>query len=60
MGNNYDLILNFETTDGEELTEQQISDLLASAKSLGHFIQNTNNIKVWKTIIAKGIDSCRL
>lgn len=60
MGTNYDLILNFETEDGKELTEQQINDIISSAKSLGHFIEDISNTRMWKVIIAKGVASCRV
>ena len=59
MKNNYDLILNFETLDGEPLSEDQIEQLLNYADSMAEDIitDDTCGIKIWKSILAQAVDS---
>ena len=56
MRKNYDLILNFESTDGEELSEYAIKDILEQSKVLAASIEKHNDVRVWKAIIALAID----
>ena len=60
MKNNYDLILNFEVVDGEPLSEENALSILSEAKTLGKLMESAFGVRVWKAIIAQGVESKRL
>jgi len=60
MKNNYDLILNFETNDGTQLTDEMINHILDHAYTFAKEIEDFTEVTVWKAIIAQAMDSRRL
>jgi len=62
MKNNYDLIINFETKDGEPLTYDEVFHLLVYAENLVEdmYSDGYDNLQFWKTIISQAVDSKRI
>lgn len=60
MKNNYDLILNFEVVDGKPLLEEDVNKILKHAEILAKSLEGTFKLRVWKAIIAQGVESKRL
>lgn len=57
MKNNYDVIVNFETEDGEPLDGETIVAILNYANSMARTIEYFYKIKAWKVIISQAVDS---
>ena len=62
MNHNYDLIINFETLNGELLSDDDVEELLNYAESMAWDIDSDDclKIKLWKIIIAQGVKSRKI
>ena len=60
MTNNYDVIVNLETENGEPLDKETIVAILNYANSMARTIEYFYKIKAWKVIISQAVDSRRV
>ena len=54
--NNYDLIFNFKTVNGEQLTQEEIYELIGRAQVLTNSLKG-KNIEIKKIVISQAMEA---